>query len=170
MLVSAQSISRGLRNIVERCLGLCRLREGYRRVVAGLRNPDDLDEFLDECLGELGLQADVVDVELERIPTSGPLLVAANHPHGIADGLVLASLLRRRRSDLRILGNRWLNEMRELRGLVLDVDPIGGQRAASSNTAPMRAAQRWLRQGGGPAGVPGRQGLGSPVGPARHPR
>ncbi|MEM9523292.1 MAG: 1-acyl-sn-glycerol-3-phosphate acyltransferase [Pseudomonadota bacterium] len=42
------------------------------------------------------------DVEvqgLSNIPTAGPGLIVANHPTGIADGIVLHSILRRRRTD-----------------------------------------------------------------------
>ena len=142
-----RGLRHGLRGIAERCLGLRRLREGYERVVARLGDRDDLDAFLDESLRELDLRADVLESDLERVPRTGPLLVVANHPHGIVDGLLLAALLRRQRSDLRILGNRWLNRMPELRDLVLDVDPLGGKGAARSNTASLRRAHRWLRDG-----------------------
>ncbi|MEM7723306.1 MAG: 1-acyl-sn-glycerol-3-phosphate acyltransferase [Pseudomonadota bacterium] len=41
----------------------------------------------------------------DRIPTSGPALIVANHPTGIADGLVLTRVLMRRRSDSFIYAN-----------------------------------------------------------------
>ena len=138
----------GLRSIAERCLGVRRLREGYERAASRLRDPGDVDAFLDEGLRELDLYTDVRDRELERVPEHGPLVVVANHPHGILDGLLLAALLRRRRPDLRVLGNRWLCQMPELRGLLLDVDPLGGAGAARSNTASLRAAHRWVGDGG----------------------
>jgi len=141
-------VRRALRGIVERCLGLRGLREAYERIVARLRDREDVDAFLDEALRELDLYTDVHDSDLERVPERGPLVVVANHPHGIVDGLLLAALLRRKRPDLRVLGNRWLNKMPALRGLVLDVDPIGGRGAMRSNTASLRAAHRWLGDGG----------------------
>jgi putative hemolysin len=145
---AAVRVRRALRSIVERCLGLRQLRQAYERIVSRMRDPDDVDAFLDEALRELDLYTDLRDTDLDRVPDQGPLVVVANHPHGIVDGLLLAALLRRRRPDLRVLGNRWLNKMPELRGLVLDVDPIGGRSARSSNTASMRAAHRWLGDGG----------------------
>ncbi|WP_111430051.1 1-acyl-sn-glycerol-3-phosphate acyltransferase [Rhodobacteraceae bacterium DSL-40] len=42
---------------------------------------------------------------LENIPASGPAIVMANHPTGIADGVVLYKALSRRRPDLFIFAN-----------------------------------------------------------------
>ena len=33
--------------------------------------------------------------DLDHVPRFGPLIVAANHPHGVVDGLVLMAALRR---------------------------------------------------------------------------
>jgi len=138
----------GLRRIAERCLGVRDLRDAYGRVTSQLGKDDGVDAFLDACLRELRVDADVPEGDVQRIPTSGPLLVVANHPHGVLDGLLLAALVRRQRPDLRILGNRWLCELPELRELLLDVDPLGGRDAARSNTSALRAAHRWLGGGG----------------------
>ena len=140
-------LRRALRAVVERCLGLSSLRAYHARIARRLRDPSDVDEFLAACLCELGVRPAAHPDETARIPTQGPLLIVANHPFGILDGLVLGALLRQRRPDLRILGNRWLHRMPQLRGLVLDVDPLGGDGAARSNTAPLRAAHRWLDDG-----------------------
>ena len=144
----AVRLRRILRSTAERLLGLHRLRATYDRVVARLRDPGDIDAFLDEGLREFDLYTDVSDEDLERVPDAGPLLAVANHPHGVIDGLLLAALLRRKRPDLRVLGNRWLRNFPALRGLVLEVDPISGRRATKSNAASMRAAQQWLQRGG----------------------
>ncbi len=42
---------------------------------------------------------------LHHIPSAGPALIVANHPTGIADGLVLHRLLSRRRSDVFFFAN-----------------------------------------------------------------
>ncbi len=42
---------------------------------------------------------------LNHIPTDGPAMIVANHPSGIADGIVLDSLVRRRRDDIYIFAN-----------------------------------------------------------------
>lgn len=43
------------------------------------------------------------DAELANIPASGPAVLVANHPHGMVDGMILADLIGRVRTDYRIL-------------------------------------------------------------------
>lgn len=54
--------------------------------------------------------ADAFDLTVEphvnsagRVPATGPLLVVANHPFGVIDGLAIAALVERERHDLRIV-------------------------------------------------------------------
>jgi len=82
------------------------------------------------------------------IPDRGPLVVAANHPHGALDGLLLASVLRHARADVRILANHLLSRIPELAELCFFVDPFGGPTAAARSRAGLRAAHLWLKRGG----------------------
>lgn len=52
------------------------------------------------------LARDVRGTGLEQVPASGPALIVCNHPTGIADGVMLWSLLRQRRPDLFFYANR----------------------------------------------------------------
>lgn len=61
-------------------------------------------ESLTHVSGLLNLSLDIVG--LERIPASGGCMVVANHPTGIADGIAMFDLLRRRRSDMAFFANR----------------------------------------------------------------
>jgi len=52
------------------------------------------------------LIAQRVEVEgLENIPTDGPAIIVANHPTGIADGIIMYKLLRRLRPDMFFFAN-----------------------------------------------------------------
>lgn len=138
---------RSLSSLLEAWLGLSRLDAIRKRVLAGLPPGAGIDAFLDGCQRELGLRCELPRDELQRVPAAGGLLVVANHPHGIVDGLLLVTLLRAVRQDLRILGNRWLLRLPELRGLLLDVAVGGGRAAALTNTTSLRAACNWLAAG-----------------------
>jgi putative hemolysin len=85
---------------------------------------------------------------LDMIPGAGPVIVAANHPHGAADGLALLSLVRQVRPDVRLLANRLLAAIPELREACCFVDPFSRPAAAARSRPGLRSALRWLRQGG----------------------
>jgi putative hemolysin len=60
-----------------------------------------------EIMGDIAARiARRVEAEgLENVPAEGPALIVANHPTGIADGIVLWSLLRARRPDMFFYAN-----------------------------------------------------------------
>ena len=52
------------------------------------------------------LTLQVTTLGLERVPTTGPVVLVSNHPTGIADGIVLYDAIKSRRTDLAIFANR----------------------------------------------------------------
>ena len=92
----------------------------------------------DRLLDFLGVTFTTSDVDLARIPNSGPAIVTANHPFGILEGAILASLLRRIRPDVRFLANGILNAIPEVRDLLIPVDPINGRSAIAGNGRGLR--------------------------------
>ncbi len=107
--------------------------------------PDD-DTAFDAIARALGLNADVSPTDMDKIPKAGPVVVVANHPFGGAEGIILGSLLHGVRPDVRVLVNRLLAGIPELRGEVIFVDPFDP--AAPENVGAMREAIRHLRRGG----------------------
>jgi putative hemolysin len=131
---------------VEHVLGLARLNRLYDTWRADGRA--DPRRFPDRALEIIGAAYDIDPADLARIPPAGPAVVVANHPHGALDGLVLASLLTRRRRDVRLMGNYLLARIPELRPLCIFVDPFGDRRAAGRNASGMREAWHWVTGGG----------------------
>ena len=123
--------------------GLASLQQSYRDIsrVAGA-------QFLDHAVTRLGIGCDVTPEDLSRIPQSGPTVIVANHPFGGAEGLVLARVLLTVRPDVRVMGNRFLSLIPELRGLFIPVDPFGGSAAASRSIGGLRRAVEFLEGGG----------------------
>ncbi len=62
-------------------------------------------DFWQVMVERYGLSLDVVGGSLDNIPRDGPLIVIANHPYGILDGLMMGHILSRVRGDFRILAN-----------------------------------------------------------------
>ncbi len=129
--------------VCERALALTQLNAVYERTQRAGDAP-----FSTRVLHELGVQLQVCDAELNSIPRHGPLVVVANHPFGGLDGLVLLELLQRIRDDARLLANYLLARLPEMNSACLFVDPFGGSSAAIRNRAAMKAAVRWVAQGG----------------------
>jgi putative hemolysin len=139
----AQTLTDGLdwpwRQAVERLPGVAELNRLY---VESHARPER--RFCDRALATLGVTYEVTG-DLEAIPATGPLVVVANHPTGALDGLVLSSLLARRRGDVKMLANHWLGRVAPLRDELLLVDAFGDGRRR--NRRPLLEAVRWVRGG-----------------------
>lgn len=131
------------RPVLERLFRLRDYRALYERARSGRGSA-----FEGRALNALDIAPLVSAADIARIPAAGPLVVAANHPHGLLDGLALAWVLRRKRSDVRVLTNYLLARIPELADLCFFVDPFDGGASAGRSQAGLRAAHLWLKQGG----------------------
>jgi putative hemolysin len=136
-----------------RVLALDEINRTYATASELSRVGGDAD-FVERALESLDIAIRVPADDLARIPSTGPLLVVANHPFGGADGLSLLALLRRVRPDVKLFANRLLGVLPELRDSLILVDPHGTPAATPRNTAPVAAALRHLRTGGALAVFP----------------
>jgi len=125
---------------------LLRLHE-LRRLYAKTRHGSGSRSFEQRALDVLEIRTSAGRTAT-AIPKSGPLIIVANHPHGVLDGLVVAALARSVRPDVRVLTNHVLDRIPELRDLCFFVDPFAGRDAAARSLAGLRAAHLWLRRGG----------------------
>jgi putative hemolysin len=131
------------RPFLEWLLALDTYRALYQKTQSAVPEP-----FATRVLRALEITTNIADTDLDSIPRSGPVIVAANHPHGLVDGLVLMDALRRVRPDIRVLTNQLLARIPELRDFCLFVDPFEGPGAEARSRAGLRAAHLWLRRGG----------------------
>ncbi len=133
-----------LEQIARRVLGIAELE----RVYDALRTTGTERPITERLLEYLSVSSDISETDLKRIPETGACIVTVNHPFGILEGAVLATLLSRIRRDVRLLANGILTAVPELRDMVIAVDPISGRKAATGNSAGLRRSLQHLLSGG----------------------
>ena len=96
----------------------------------------------------MNVRPTVSDSDLRWVPKAGPVVAVANHPFGLVEGAVLASLLKAIRPDVKLLANHFLGMFEEVRQHCIFVDPFGGDRAVRANLSGLKSAIAGLKQGG----------------------
>lgn len=85
----------------------------------------DID-FVEQVLEYFNVSYSVRDVEKNRIPAHGSVIIVANHPVGSLDALALIKLIREVRSDLKVVANQMLMEISALHDMLLPVNNMQG--------------------------------------------
>ena len=85
---------------------------------------------------------------LENVPRIGPALVVANHPTGIADGVILHSLLTRRRPDAFYYANAdILRVLPQFADIIVPVEWREDKRSVTKTRETMTQTRRALSEG-----------------------
>lgn len=104
--------------------------------------------FWQQALEVMGIELQTPQAEIDRIPPTGPLVIVANHPHGLVDGMVLAELIGRRRTDYKILTRSLLTGVGEIDHFMIPVPFAHEPDALQRNLVMRQQAMEHLRDGG----------------------
>ncbi len=105
--------------------------------------------FWRACLDVMRVDLLTPPDEIARIPASGPVVLVANHPHGLVDGMILADLVGRVRNDYRILTRSILTGIDESASTYMIPVPFPHEQDAQRKMLAMRGrAMDHLRTGG----------------------
>ncbi len=143
-----RAIIRAIENTTGR-LGLIKRASGYDREVASGRS------FWEVIASRYGLSLEVVGGALSHVPANGPLVLIANHPFGILDGLMMGLLLDRVRGDFRILAHNVFRRARELDDVILPISFDETKEATRLNLDTRAKALKYLGNGGAIGVFPG---------------
>ncbi len=101
------------------------------------------------ALDVMGIDLITPQAQLDRIPKTGPVVIVANHPHGMVDGMVFADLIGRVRTDYRILTRAFLTDIDEDAGAFLIPVPFPHEEDAQAKMVEMRKqSMAHLKEGG----------------------
>ncbi len=124
-------LTRGMVRTIERLSGqpyLQKLYETYREDLAD-------EPFFAAAVKLLNLDVEFSSARLAQIPETGPLVVVANHPFGVLDGLLISWLVSLRRKDFKVLTNAVLDGAPEAREWLLPIDFSPTKEAQAVNIA-----------------------------------
>ena len=137
-------LKRHLVRTVERISGQPKIKQLYDHYRADLSR--DVP-FFEAAIRLLDLDVQFSASKHALIPREGPLVVVANHPFGVLDGLVISWLISLRRPDFKVLTNSVLDGVPEARPYLLPVHFGATRDAIEANVAMRKAALAHVKGG-----------------------
>ena len=104
--------------------------------------------FWSQALNLLGIELLTSESEISRIPKKGPLVIVANHPHGLVDGMVLAELIGTVRTDYKILTRSLLTGVKQIDQFMIPVPFDHEENALQKSLQMRRLAMKHLENDG----------------------
>jgi putative hemolysin len=139
-------IQRLIIKTIENATGKKKLEKLYKNYALGLNNPSS---FWSDILKLLKIKIINKSPYPLIVPQSGSLMIIANHPFGIIDGLILCALVSESRDDFKIMTHETLKFLPELDRYILPVDFSSKKKEnIKQNTITAKKAKEHLKNKG----------------------
>lgn len=107
--------------VLDHILGIAKMNQLYQlHQMQGLSK----ESFADKLIELLKLNIYGLDELKAKIPKSGPVVIASNHPFGGIEGVILARAISEVRPDLKVLANKGLGIFKELTDYFIFTNPL----------------------------------------------
>lgn len=137
-------LKRMLIRSIEDGTGRKMLLEKYYEIKAEGYKPDEM--WL-SVLKKLKIGTEFRGFDIDKIPKEGPLIMVANHPFGVLDGIILCHLAERSRPSYKVLINQVICEFPELEPYALPIDFGGTKSALETNLKSRNKAIECVKNG-----------------------
>ncbi|MEO1530548.1 MAG: lysophospholipid acyltransferase family protein [Pseudomonadota bacterium] len=145
---AARAVIRSIENLTGRPR-LLRMADGYEREV------EQGQDFWEVMRARYRITIDLQGRGLEGIPRDCPLIMVANHPYGILDGLALGRILSEARGDFKIIAHTVFRRAKDLEKVILPIDFQESKEAQRINIQTRKEALAYLANGGAIGIFPG---------------
>ena len=106
-------------------------------------------EFADHLLENMNITIDVAPEQLENIPKEGGFIVVSNHPFGGIEGVMLLSVVAKRRPDFKLMANFILSHIPNLKDCFFSVNPFEKNPEWKSSVGGVKGAIQHVAAGKG---------------------
>ncbi len=131
--------------LIESLTGRRKLEKIYNNYSLDNKNPV---RFWTDIINLMDIRIINKSIRPLDIPQKGPLMIIANHPFGIIDGLILCSLTSEKRDDFKIMTHETLKFLPELEQYILPVEFSNKTESIKSNIETAKKAKRHLLKNG----------------------
>tara|TARA_B100000029_G_scaffold118729_1_gene111829 strand:- start:9497 stop:10327 length:831 start_codon:yes stop_codon:yes gene_type:complete len=138
-------LSQNFIKIAELCTGKLKLKNLYDQYLLENNPPEN---FWHDALKKLEFNIIRTFHSNQKIPSSGRLIVIANHAFGVADGVTLCSLISEVRQDYKIITHKVLRQADAVKEKIIPLDFSSSKDAILSNIKSRKEAEETLNNNG----------------------